>query len=632
MSIETRIYRGICHEYQFQTNGSQLQVQASKYTNPVQKTLSILQTTLPNPCKLSFSSLKEQVFWLLDNGFTVSHKNQKVLFHPSLKGGMVQEEELPTIPEQELQIGQQIAEGSFGVVYLGEYQGNPVAIKKLKTTFADDPEVIEELKQESKIMSKANHLNIVRFFGLFVGKDVGFVMEYVEKGSLYQMIKSGAFTQLPVAQRLPLALQTLYGLRHLHDLQIIHRDLKSLNILISSNNKAKIADFGLSRTKMTSSLLQTSVGTPAWMAPEVLQSESYSYPADVYSMGMIIWELVELRIPFGGQNPMQVMMQLLKTGKKEETIHANTDRAIADIMRACWQTDATKRPTVLQLTNKLGEYLSEQEVIANFTKLEVQPKKAAPQPKASPIEKKAPLSQLSRATNPVPKQPSVKKVAPVPKKVASVAVLEMAFGKAKWEEYIGTVGAEPPLPGNIHEILQSQCPIWPGKKVAQTHILTLVPKTVNGKALTLQTLGELVKHPKRGNATKYRTFSPSVHENTPVGESHWVLMARDVIPNSRNKSYSDQKRLAQTYNKNGVEYEVPRLLDATVNIFMEYVRTKTRLFSDSPSTYTRCQETYKNEGKYQMVVGGFSASGLCVNGYGSSGDEDFGIALSRKFS
>jgi len=83
MSIETRIHRGICHEYQFQTSGSQLQVQASKHTNPVQKTLSILQTTLPNPCKLSFSSLKEQVFWLLDNGFTVSHKDQKVLFHPS---------------------------------------------------------------------------------------------------------------------------------------------------------------------------------------------------------------------------------------------------------------------------------------------------------------------------------------------------------------------------------------------------------------------------------------------------------------------------------------------------------------------------------------------------------------------
>jgi len=168
---------------------------------------------------------------------------------------MVQEEELPTIPEQELQIGQQIGKGSFGVVYLGEYQ----------------------------VMSKANHLNIVRFFGLFVGKDVGFVMEYAEKGSLYQMIKSGAFTQLPVAQRLPLALQTLYGLRHLHNLQIIHRDLKSLNVLVSRDNTAKIADFGLSRTKMTSSSLQTSVGTPAWMAPEVLRSKSYSYPADVYT-------------------------------------------------------------------------------------------------------------------------------------------------------------------------------------------------------------------------------------------------------------------------------------------------------------------------------------------------------------
>ena len=79
-------------------------------------------------------------------------------------------------------------------------------------------------------------------------------------------------------------------------------------------------------------------------------------------------------------------------------------------------------------------------------------------------------------------------------------------------------------------------------------------------------------------ATKYSDFSPGGHENTPIGESHWVLMARDVIPNSRNKSYTDQKQLAQIYNKNGVEYEIPRLLDATVNIFMEYVQTGERLF------------------------------------------------------
>jgi len=133
----------------------------------------------------------------------------------------------------------------------------------------------------------------------------------------------------------------------------------------------------------------------------------------------------------------------------------------------------------------------------------------------------------------------------------SMLIDSFVFNKAQWEYYIGAVGKEPPLPGNIHEILQSQCPIWPGKTIAQTHILTLIPKTVNGEPVTLKTLGELVQKPKRGRATKYSGFYSGGYENTPVSESHWVLMARDVIPNSR-KFYTDQKQLTQTYNKKGI--------------------------------------------------------------------------------
>jgi len=208
----------------------------------------------------------------------------------------------------------------------------------------------------------------------------------------------------------------------------------------------------------------------------------------------------------------------------------------------------------------------------------------------------------------------------------------IAFNKLKWEEYIGNVGKEPSLPADMHQILQSQCPIWPRKKVEQTHMLTLIPKTVNGEPLTLKLMDSLVQKPKKGYKTNFfKESSFHGHGKTTVNESHWVLMARDVIPNSRKKSYSNQKQLAQTYNKNGVEYEVPRLLDATVNIFMEFVRTRTRLFPDSPTIYTRCQESYKNEGVYPMVVGGFSASGLGVGDRDYDGNGCYGIALSRKF-
>ena len=84
------------------------------------------------------------------------------------------------------------------------------------------------------------------------------------------------------------------------------------------------------------------------------------------------------------------------------------------------------------------------------------------------------------------------------------AVLPLVpFGKAEWEKYIGIVGEEPPLPSDIEEILNDPCPFWPNKKVHETHVLCLIPQTVNGKPLNLKSLGELVQKPLQGHATKY---------------------------------------------------------------------------------------------------------------------------------
>jgi len=205
----------------------------------------------------------------------------------------------------------------------------------------------------------------------------------------------------------------------------------------------------------------------------------------------------------------------------------------------------------------------------------------------------------------------------------------ITFNKLKWEEYIGDVGKEPSLPANMHQILQTQCPIWPGKTVAQTHLLTLIPKTVNGEPLTLKLMGQLLTKPKKRNATKLRDSSFCGHAKTTVNKSHWVLMTKDVIPDSRGKSYSDQKQLAQTYNKDGIEYEVPKLLDATVSVFMECVQTGERLLSDDSWTYTRCQEQ-GGSANYQMVVGGFSLSGLFVNN-AYYDNYNYGLCVLRKF-
>ena len=86
----------------------------------------------------------------------------------------------------------------------------------------------------------------------------------------------------------------------------------------------------------------------------------------------------------------------------------------------------------------------------------------------------------------------------------TISLPPLAFGKADWEKYFGEVGIEPPLPPNIHDILESSCPFWPAKKVKETHLLVLIPQTVNGKALTLDYLEQLIQKPLGGgHATKY---------------------------------------------------------------------------------------------------------------------------------
>ena len=219
-------------------------------------------------------------------------------------------------------------------------------------------------------------------------------------------------------------------------------------------------------------------------------------------------------------------------------------------------------------------------------------------------------------------------VAPTPAPtVALPAIPEMAFGAAAWQEYLGDVGIEPPLPADIQQILEAPCPFWPGKKVRETHLLTLIPQTVNGQPLTLKTLGELVQKPRKGQPTKYAGFYLGEYADPPAPASHWALLSRDVIPGSRNKSYATQLQLVQQHPG----YVVPQILDATVSIFIEYLKTGTRLYRNEPWTYTRCQEKYGKD--KQSIVGGFAPFGLDVTYYPYSCFDDayVGVGALRKF-
>ena len=204
-------------------------------------------------------------------------------------------------------------------------------------------------------------------------------------------------------------------------------------------------------------------------------------------------------------------------------------------------------------------------------------------------------------------------------------VPETAFGPKKWNTYFGDIGETPPLPQMIHKILIAPCPIWPGKRVHETHLLTLIPKTVNAQPLTLQSLGELVQKPLYGPATKYKYFDLGEHQDLPAPAPHWAILSRDVIPGSRYKSYADHQQLLKQYPS----YEVPHILDASVALFMEHAQSGTRLYSNSPNTFTRCQQKYN--ANWKLAVGGFVAGGLIISYDYDDEYENCGVGISRKF-
>lgn len=195
------------------------------------------------------------------------------------------------------------------------------------------------------------------------------------------------------------------------------------------------------------------------------------------------------------------------------------------------------------------------------------------------------------------------------------ALPAIAFGKADWKKYFGEIGDEPSLPPNIHKILSGPCCFWEeGRKVKNTHILTLIPKSVDGKSFTLNTLEELIQSPRGGgHATEYRYYTDAVRKefgDQEVSRSYWVLMTTNVLDGSRNKSYREQLTFVKKHaERTGIPYEVPRVLEAATSILMHHAKTGKRLYEDSPLTYTRCQGLSGFKG---LGVGGFSSEGLRV--------------------
>lgn len=258
--------------------------------------------------------------------------------------------------------GPRIGAGGFGEVYKAKYNNEIVAVKTLQKIEDDDPQaVIAEFMVEMKLMSKLRHPNIVSFLGAsIIPPSLAIMLEFMPGGSLYRAIhrrrrnNMGAF---PLLKTTWIAYGIAKGMEYLHAQYpvIIHRDLKSPNILLGSNvHEVKVTDFGLSRLRVSTFVKTGPGGTPEWMAPELLRQDKFDESSDVFSFGVILWELIVCEKPWKDDHPMQIVFKVGSRGEKL-TIPNNVQvlPELREMVTACFHDKPERRPQFPELVKSL---------------------------------------------------------------------------------------------------------------------------------------------------------------------------------------------------------------------------------------------------------------------------------------
>ncbi|XP_017493174.1 PREDICTED: tyrosine-protein kinase CSK-like [Rhagoletis zephyria] len=249
----------------------------------------------------------------------------------------------------ELKLGEVLGKGEFGDVVLGTYRGQKVAVKKLKDS---NCKAAQDYLTEASLMTSLLHRNLVQLLGVvFDGPTICVVTEFMAKGSLVDYLRSRGRLHVTARDQIAFAADTCAGMAYLESRRVIHRDLAARNVLISEEGVAKVCDFGLAK--------DPSLGTEGgkfpikWTAPEALRYSRFSNKSDMWSFGILLWEIYSFgRVPY----PRIQLADVVKHVEKGYRMEApeGCPPPIYEIMTQAWEISPEKRPTFAAVSAKLN--------------------------------------------------------------------------------------------------------------------------------------------------------------------------------------------------------------------------------------------------------------------------------------